>query len=298
MRRFKFAWWNTGLSPLCKDRATSNDKDFAFEVIYYLLRVVRVNCLALGEILSEDIANFLLKHEFGEYTYYDGNKKIGRLQFDTCFIYRKEELSLAHDEVIINSHGRKNFKVANYLTFRSRLFSKSLDIFISHWPSRMTYGKDSIERILIAHQLRDKIDEINKKHNNCSYIVLLGDYNDEPFDKPLSEILLASRDRQLVRKEKTLLYNPFWRRLGEYEPHTPGKKIDCYSGTCFYSSGNETEWRTFDQIIFSSHFLGYNDWQLDEEDTLILQFDNCRSNNKSIFDHFPVISVISKKGIF
>ena len=148
--------------------------------------------------------------------------------------------------------------------------------------------------------LRDAFDEIRKPYSHPPKVIFLGDFNDEPFAPALAEHLLATRDRKLVRNCGKYLYNPFWRHLGEREPHIPGKPCRSYAGSCFYSAGKDTHWRTFDQIIFSSAFLGKGDWHLNEGASQILQispYDSSVLKRSAIFDHFPVVSVIQKEGV-
>jgi len=57
--RISFAWWNTGLSPLGRRRATPEQLAIAQRVVLYLATNIRVDCLALGEVTSEDVADFL-----------------------------------------------------------------------------------------------------------------------------------------------------------------------------------------------------------------------------------------------
>ena len=108
---------------------------------------------------------------------------------------------------------------------------------------------------------------------------------------------MGTRDRHLARTKNGFLYNPFWRHIGEAEPHVSRKINDGSSGTCFYKSGLETRWRTFDQILFSSAFLGSGGWSLKEEETIILRPDfllDLIQSDDVLFDHLPVVSVLEK----
>ena len=80
------------------------------------------------------------------------------------------------------------------------------------------------------------------------------------------------------------------------------RSLGCYAlrqhDLRFHKSGLETRWRTFDQIMFSSAFLGGSEWELDERQTQILQipsFEEGFSLPRNIFDHNPVVSVIHKE---
>jgi len=60
----------------------------------------------------------------------------------------------------------------------------------------------------------------------------------------------------------------------------------------------DTNWRTFDQIIFSSTFLGQCEWELNETYTQIIPlepFDVLVGKATEIFDHLPVMSVVERE---
>lgn len=296
--RMIFAWWNTSLSPLGRRRASVNQKKFAAEIITHLITHMDVDCLALGEVTPEDIGDIASSVDLRSYALYDGTHKSGRLQFDTIVLYKKEKLFLIDSLALISSRGSKRLKVATRVDFRVPKTEKPFHIFVSHWPSRAWCEKNGADRHLLGVRLRDAIDDLYKTYSRSAYVILLGDFNDEPFDESLSEQLLAVRDRRLVRKKPKLLYNPFWRCIGEPVPHIPGCRCRSYAGSCHYSSGVDSHWRTFDQIIFSSIFLGQSEWHLNEKYTHIIQiplFDTYLCNQNEIFDHFPVISVLERE---
>lgn len=294
------AWWNTSLSPVRGKRSTSADVELATEVILELIRDLKVDCLALGEVTYDDLC--AIKKSIGNknYAIFDGTLKEGRLQFDTGAIYNTDRLFLADSKSIVIKHGTTSQKLANRLDLIMLDTMDPLHIFISHWPSRLRCSSNDPVRHRLGFALREKFIEIKKDYSVPPNIVFLGDFNDEPFDSALQDQLLATRDRKLVRSRSEYLYNPFWRHLGERDPHVPGKPCGSHAGTCFYALGKETRWRTFDQIIFSSAFLEADGWQLNEEASKILQFSHIATsilNTSLIFDHFPVISEIQKKGV-
>jgi len=296
--RISFSWWNTSLSPLGRRRATGEQKAIAFEVIKYLVTQVGVDCLALGEVTVEDVEEMITSTGLNGYEFVDGTLNSGRLQFDTGLLYRKEKLQLVNLTSLVSARGSRSMKVANIIDFFVPNTERLFHVFVSHWPSRIWCKQNSADRHLLGVRLRDAVLELNKLYDGPAHTILLGDFNDEPFDSSLSEQLLAVRDRNLIQKDPTLLYNPFWRHLGEAIPQEPGIPCRSYSGSCFHKSGIETKWRTFDQIIFSSTFLGSSEWHLNEKYTQILQlhpFDTFVIKPNEIFDHFPVISVIERE---
>jgi len=297
--RITFAWWNTSLSPTGKARANSKEKKVASEVIRYLTRQLCVDCLAIGEITADDVAEILETCNLSDYAFYDGTPKSGRLQFDTGLLYRKANLFLLDATPLIVARGNRSLRLANRVDFLTPGSQKPLHLFVSHWPSRLWCERNGADRHVLGLRLRDAVNALHEFYRAQANVILLGDYNDEPFDGSLAEQLLAVRDRRLVRRNPMLLYNPFWRHLGESAPHVPGKPCRSYAGTCFYKSGVETHWRTFDQIIFSSAFLGRSEWELVEERTGIMHlgpFGTSVPGSSNIFDHFPVLAAIERKG--
>lgn len=209
----------------------------------------------------------------------------------------KSMLILADDMNHIVDRGSRSLKLANRLDFIFPGSEKLLHIFVAHWPSRLWCPPDSSYRHALGMHLRNLIDDINREEGSPAYTVLLGDFNDEPYDRSLSEQLLAVRDRSLVRRNPELLYNPFWRHLGDAVPYYPGVEPKGCCGSCCSASSQDTHWRTFDQIIFSSAFLGLSDWHLHEKNTTILNISEVIPAFASIkiFDHYPVFAMIERK---
>jgi len=69
-------------------------------------------------------------------------------------------------------------------------------------------------------------------------VIVIGDFNDEPFSDAMQSQLRGVRERRLVHgdPDRELLYNPFWRKLGEHRP--AGRVAPSFSpaGTYYYGS--------------------------------------------------------------
>jgi len=270
----------------------------AISVIKYLIETIEVDCLALGEVAAVDVTRFQEEMELGGFGIYEGTKTQEQPLFDTTVFYRTNALDLINTLKILSARGSHKLRIATRLDFRLSDSDRPLHVFISHWPSRLWCERNGADRHTLGLRLRDEIDEIHRLGPEPAQMILMGDYNDEPFDASLSEQLLATRDRGLLKKKPRLLYNPFWRLLGERFPHVHGRDFGGYSGSYFHSRGNETQWRTFDQIIFSAAFFGESEWHLNEEHTKILQMQPLEGSicsSKEIFDHFPVLGVIERE---
>jgi hypothetical protein len=262
--RIVFAWWNTSLSPLGKRQSTIEHKKIAFAVLEDLIVTYGVDCLALGEITIHDIAEFLEQSGVLGYEFFDGTERRGRLQFDTGVLYRSDVLLFHESKILDDGVAGGKLKIGNHIHFRITKSNESLHVIVSHWPSRLWRQQNGAERNVLGVRLRDYVDKFfpandatrAPKNEIVPKVILLGDYNDEPFDQPLAEQLKATRDRRRVQRNPMLFYNPFWRHLGESKPYINGDVYRGCAGSYFYSSVYPTCWHTFDQIIFSSAFLG------------------------------------------
>jgi predicted extracellular nuclease len=125
----------------------------------------------------------------------------------------------------------EEYLTRDILRVQGRLQEKPVYVFINHWPSRRG-GQEASEprRVFVAQQLRQSVDSILAKTPKAN-IIIMGDFNDEPNNKSISETLAA----QSAKEGKGGLFNlmlPLQQQgLGTYN----------YNGT----------WNMLDQIIVS-----------------------------------------------
>jgi endonuclease/exonuclease/phosphatase family metal-dependent hydrolase len=115
--------------------------------------------------------------------------------------------------------------------------SDTLHIFVNHWPSRWGGQKKSEpKRIDAASTLRHHVDSIFK---TCEWanVIAMGDFNDEPRDSSMHNVLKAY-DPSIGPKTQMTLYNMMLALEDESQ------------GTIYYK-----EWQVFDQIILSTELL-------------------------------------------
>ncbi|MGQ7271999.1 endonuclease/exonuclease/phosphatase family protein [Marinobacter nauticus] len=291
-----FLWWNTSLSPSGRNRSSEKDVEFAREFIEVAIEFMDIDFLALGEISEENIIE--IEKSIGNYKIINGHERSGKTSFSTCIIYNPKVIDVTEYSSIISMKGQRKYKIAQKATVRTLNDDTVINIFVSHWPSRLTLEKSNEERAYYGQRLRDTINEIDGDQCRNAHVILMGDYNDEPFDKSLTEHLMSTRERPLSGSRKHMLYNPFWRKLGQDKPysHENSKELTP-AGTCYYASDQYSRWKTFDQIIFSSSFVGGSSWHLEEDYTKIVSFDYIKDailERNTNFDHLPVISAIRK----
>lgn len=229
--------------------------------------------LVLDDLLKTEI---LSKYDY-QYVHYNSPDRRG---IDVGLIYDKEQLKLVYSQAF-------PLKLAQDSTFRSRdiLFSQfvslggdSIDVFICHWPSRYG-GQEASEykRIAAARLLREKVDSLQAQGR--TQILIMGDLNDEPSNKSVSEVLNAHNDIEEAGQLKNLMLS-----------------LDVAQGSHRYKG----QWAYLDQIIISSglidklgDFACFSAPFLLEEDTRYPGVQPFRTYkglryNEGFSDHLPV----------
>ncbi|MCB1175568.1 MAG: hypothetical protein KDK39_18480 [Leptospiraceae bacterium] len=118
---------------------------------------------------------------------------------------------------------------------------QSLTIYVNHWKSRRGgQSKTAHKRRLAAEALYADIQTL-RTQNAAAEILVVGDFNDEPFDPSVQRYLHAVDNRPAVLKNDELLYNcladPRYRQR--------------YAGT----SSHKGHWQLFDQMLVNSGLL-------------------------------------------
>ena len=153
---------------------------------------------------------------------------------DVALAYNSEVLSEVYHEKI-----RYSFAFEPETTTRDILYAKllsgtdTLHFFVNHWPSRRG-GQEASEpkRLMAATMLRTKMDSILLKDKDAK-IIAMGDFNDYPNNKSMTEIMNCEPGAN--QRLKNLTYNFHESGLGTYN----------YRG----------EWGMLDQFIVSDGLL-------------------------------------------
>lgn len=285
------AWWNTALSPTRKrDRAEPAQLEVAAGVIRRLIEA-GADLIVLCEVSERDVDRLVssLGKALRDFLVLRTQDKAGASTFDTTVIHRPD-LEIVAESPVVERHGRRTlrvaqkFSVANPENFHATLY-------IAHWPSRRSIEALSPYRALLGQALRSDIAAELACMPKIPLIVL-SDFNDEPFDPSMNEGLLSTRDRALAELRPHLLYNPFWRHMTSYAPSLPSH-VAGDKGTYFHAKGETTRWRTFDQMLFSTALLtGASGWVLSEADTRVfndVDLESLVQDRSSIFDHLPIV---------
>lgn len=111
---------------------------------------------------------------------------------DCAMIYNKQYFTLAKADTAIitlpNNWPTRSILHATMLSPKGIAYH----FFVNHWPSRRG-GQDKSEdnRIAAASRLRTEVDKLFAEDPNAN-IIIMGDFNDEPTDKSITEVLKAA----------------------------------------------------------------------------------------------------------
>ena len=296
----RIVWWNTGLSPT-RIKAPPDDDDIeaAARVLHHLIVDTGADIIVLGE-MAEDSTNRLrqaCEAAHREFSWLKAFHRAGRSRFSICVLSRTQRVEVHFVRPITKRESTSVIKVGLQFGAAPR-DGAPFTLIASHWPSRLHMDRHDSERTHIAAFLRHWMEE-HLRTIDMVNIVLIGDFNDEPFDEGLERYLCASRDRDKVHRNPTLLYNPFWRHLSSFEPAVPEYRVSD-RGTYWHGNGKFSGWRTFDQLMVSSALLfGRYGWRLDEERTRVLPIPGLRldAGNKAgrrAFDHLPNVGLFER----
>lgn len=282
-------WWNTRLAPYRGKKNHPKHVEYIAQ-IFECLSTRDIDLFCLGEVNSDTMDALSQLSKDSRYVYEERTNKSQKQKFSMGIIYNKERVEIDRPIYGLQKIGQRTRKVYQY--FRVNLLGHLfLHVFIVHWPSRLRAHSGDREKIAIF--LRSEIDKVN--NSGEEKVVVLGDFNDEPYDASVSEMLLATRDLALAQRDARLLYNPFWKSLTLNERYTKNRSASDLTGSYFYKKDQIHKWRVFDQAMFSSSLLGKSNWHLDEPRTGIISLPQLLSigpNGSDYIDHLPIVAAL------
>ncbi len=167
----------------------------------------------------------------------DGNDPRG---IDCGMLYREDMFHVSSYELLpVKDLSGKDYPLRGILHVAGEApDGQPIHLFINHWKSRWG-GTDETEnlRIYAAITLRRALDQLLSEESDPRYIIM-GDFNDEPTNRSLYEVLHAGNKRKNLQPYDS--YNLF------YDQHNMEDK-----GSNFYRG----DWEMLDQIILSYTLL-------------------------------------------
>ena len=130
------------------------------------------------------------------------------------------------------------FHTRGYLTVSGTLAGEHVAVIVCHWPSRFS---TSFYRETAGKQVKAVKDSLLREDPKCK-VMVMGDMNDDPTNKSMTDMLSAKGDIDKVGKDD--MYNPWYNILTK-----EGRGTLMYGGS----------WNLFDQIVLSPNMLDKKD---------------------------------------
>jgi predicted extracellular nuclease len=111
---------------------------------------------------------------------------------DVALIYRKDAFrEISHETMPVVFPDDTTFKTRDILHVVGKIRHQTVHVFVNHWPSRIG-GDEKTEpkRMLAASVLKKRVDQLLAVDPKAR-IIIMGDMNDEPANKSLTETLGA-----------------------------------------------------------------------------------------------------------
>ena len=318
-KNFTIVFYNTenlfdyGDDPFIQDEDFTPDSEKNWDKEKYLKKIEDISkvlssigkkdlpaIIGLAEVENKKVlidminTNNLCKGNYG-IVHYDSPDKRG---IDVAILYRKDLFNVESHKSIPINFPRDTILTRDILMVKGKTNdSENLFVFVNHWKSRsggmaVTENKRNYSAVI----LRKAVDSILNFEPKAK-IVILGDFNDEPTNRSIHQILQANNKRK--NRNQRDLYNLM------YDMHNLND-----SGSYHYSGS----WNMLDQIIISQALLdprqGYfTDFEGGEifNEEWILYYNSKAGTwtpNKTyggntyfggISDHLPVYVVLRRK---
>jgi predicted extracellular nuclease len=257
--------------------------------------------IGLAEVENRKVLEDLVssqKLKKGKYSIVHFNSKDER-GIDAALLYNSEEIELLDSKAIPVSFGKDIKDLTRDILFvKCRIKGdRIINVFVNHWPSRSPNQEDSeMKRVMAALTLRREVDNILNIDNEAA-ILIMGDFNDEPTNKSVFQILNATN------KRKNAHYRDLYNLM--FDSHNINGE-----GSITYRDS----WQMFDQIIISQsllskeggYYVTYSDGKVFKTGDVLIKDPATGSQvlNRTfggdkylggVSDHLPVFAILKKE---
>ena len=197
-------------------------------------------CEVENESVVKDLVNTTnLKPGNYNYVHFDSPDERG---IDVALLYNKNDFKVKSSSAIaVTLPGDTQDFTRDILLVSGELMmngkKEMVHVFVNHWPSRSEGEEVSApKRAAAAARLKQAVDSLNEKYNEPN-IIIMGDFNDTPFDASIQKILNAQSTATA------------------YESETLVDLMAVLQATGQGSYNYKGNWQALDQIIVSSSLL-------------------------------------------
>lgn len=192
------------------------------------------------KVVEDLISTSALKEAGYGIVHYDSPDERG---IDVAFIYKIDEVQVISSKNIKVKMPTPGDKTRDILYVEAKVHGQNIHFFVNHWPSR-SGGQSESEpnRLAAAAALKKAMDAV-RKNDPDARIISMGDFNDHPNDKSITEGIGANGNEKATYVD---LMAPL---------HSKGVGSYWYKG----------EWGALDQFIVSRATIGaVSGWMYEE----------------------------------
>src|SRR6056297_3034473 len=226
-----------------------------------------------------DEANYAIVH-------YDSPDHRG---IDVGLLYRKDHFELIDSKTYTLTFPGEDYHTRDQLLVVGKLRGEKVHVIVNHWPSRRGgQEKSNYRRVAAAKLTKSIIDSVQKVETEAN-IIVMGDFNDDPDNESVADVLQSTSDKSKVRDNG--FYNPLANLLSKDR------------GTLCYRD----DWFLFDQILLTKSLLDkeglkYKKSNIYDDESIRVQggkYDGhpLRTHAGTLYlkgysDHFPVYVIL------
>ncbi len=212
--------------------------DIGSDVTHNTPAIIGVSEIENREVL-EDVVNdpFLLQKDYGIVHFHSPDVR----GIDVGLLYQKSLFTpiytSSHELKIYNDLTRKRIYTRDQLLVSGKLEGEMIHIIVGHWPSRSGGEARSRPKRIAAAKLTKRIMDSLQSKDPYAKIFTMGDFNDDPTNTSIKDILKAKKDRKDVGLKG--IYNP----------------MEAMAKKGLGSNAYRDAWSLFDQILITKPLL-------------------------------------------
>ncbi|MGV2702288.1 UNVERIFIED_CONTAM: hypothetical protein MT382_00470 [Aeromonas salmonicida] len=251
--------------------------------------------LGICEVSSNDVKHLAEQIDSESFSIIDLTQAAGQTRFDMAVIYNKSKIKAELYRSIFNFKMGNVVKAAQAVDIVTLNNDKYIRVYLCHWSSRLD-SSGALKRCAAADQVYSSAVKLMEEGKD---VIIMGDFNDNPYDESLNVRLQASRCHDAVKKyPREYFYNPFWRTVvSDLKYSHANINTEHRSGSYKYKQFLGTIWHSYDQICVSGSFLSNGSWHLNEYETKVLSYEDILEDygdSKHFIDHLPVMCEITE----
>ncbi|RLD29872.1 MAG: endonuclease/exonuclease/phosphatase family protein [Bacteroidetes bacterium] len=212
--------------------------DIGYEVTHNTPAIIGVSEIENREVL-EDVVNdpLLLHKDYGIVHFHSPDER----GIDVGLLYQKRLFTpiytSSHELKIYHDNTRKRDYTRDQLLVSGKLEGEMIHIIVSHWPSRSGGEARSRPKRIAAAKLNKRIIDSLQSIDPYAKIFTVGDFNDDPTNASMKEVLKAKKDKEDVGLKG--IYNP----------------MEAMAKKGLGSNAYRDAWSLFDQILITKPLL-------------------------------------------